>query len=265
MGDAPVSEQRVYRTLEVAFVVIIVGLVVPGLIEMRNGNRAHGMYWSAIHNWSDGRYEGARSDLEWYARKRPHDRDALCDLSIMRYFTRDFVGAVEACKRSLAGEETKDWQERELAFLKARAAGEVPAGMRPPIFRPRDERPDEFKDALDELRKARRRQADYAEVAALFDECAGRMRTSAGRADAMWGAAIARFHAGEFDRCLAALDSVEVEWGGKPSAAFSAIREYVQAAGSGEASEDAMPPVLKAFAPYPEEKKRTRGPRPPSP
>jgi hypothetical protein len=90
------------------------------------------------------------------------------------------------------------------------------------------------------------------------------VRSQAARADALWGAAIAWFHAGEFDKCLAALDAIEAEWGGKPSAEFSAIREYVQAA-SGEAAEDAMPPVLKDFAPYPEEKKRTRGSPPPSP
>jgi hypothetical protein len=125
--DAPVSEEKVHRTLEVAFIVIIVGLLVPGLIEMRNGNCAHRTYWSAIDNWSDGRRQGARSDLEWYARKRPDDWDVLSDLSIMRYSTRDLPGAVEAYERWLAAGEIEDWQERELAFLKARAAGEVPA------------------------------------------------------------------------------------------------------------------------------------------
>ena len=39
------SEQKVYKTLEVTFVVIVVGLLVPGLIDMRNGNRAHRTYW----------------------------------------------------------------------------------------------------------------------------------------------------------------------------------------------------------------------------
>jgi hypothetical protein len=246
-----VSEPKLYRILQVTFIAIIVLLVVPALIITAHGNRAFRRYWRGLSAMADGDYEAARRDIEWYVRERPHDRDALWELSCVRYFTNDYRGALEAYEAWLGGvEPPRGPYDRILNYMRAMDVGEQPVGICPRCIRPSRNLPQEFASAGLEMYAAREPGlGSYAEAARLFEACVERMPDRVGRADALWGAAIAWFHAGEFEACLGTLEAIEAEWGAEPSEAFESIRRYVHACSSGQAPEEDMPAVLAQYAP----------------
>jgi hypothetical protein len=133
-----------------------------------------------------------------------------------------------------------------LAYLHALAEGEQPIGPLPSLFRigALVRPPDEYRDAHRALGRRR-----YQEAAQGFEACLGRMPGTPGDADALWGLAIARFHAGDFAGSLEALDRIREAWGREPSEAFEAVVAYVKATGEGGPPSGEMPLVLRRYAP----------------
>jgi hypothetical protein len=248
----PVSEPKLYRILQISFIALIVVLVVPAVIVTAQGNRTFRRYWRGLSALDDGDYEAARRDIEWYVERRPFDQSALFQLARVCCFMGDYQRALELYDRSLEGDEPRWWHERARSYMEAMAEGKAPAGMRLRFLVPDWERPQDFWPADNELHGARDLgPGSYAEAARLFEACVDRMPDRGWQIDARWGAAIAWFHAGEYEACLEMLDAIEAEWGVEPSDAFERIRRYVRACSLGQVPDDEMPLVLAAYAPYP--------------
>lgn len=255
------SEQKLYRTLEVIFVAIIVLLVIPALIVFANGNRLHRTYWRAVRRLQEAYCQQAAADLDYCVNRRPHDADALHKLSIARYYVGDHRGALEAFDTSVELDGLKQRDDMVLwhDYLRACADGALPVGMPPcwmPCYRwPRP--PRAYEEARELMFKARSGSDGYREAAELFEACIGEMPGTPGDMDALWGMAIARFHAGDLQGALEALDRIRANWGKEASEEFEAVVEYVKSCVPGEPPPLDMPLVLRAAATYQEGKRQT--------
>ncbi|MBN1917225.1 MAG: hypothetical protein JW889_04890 [Verrucomicrobia bacterium] len=260
LGDAPVNEQKLYRILQVVFGVILAGLLIPALIIFANGNRLHRKYWRALDDLQHERYPEAVAGLSLCAEARPHDADGWWSLSIARFYVDDAQGAQAAFERCL---ETRDsllpdneiiWRD----YFRACAEGALPVGMLPSwVYHHRWRRiPDAFNSALRIMRTARDGGDAHREAAEAFEACVGRMPGRPGDVDALWGVAIARFHAGDFEASLEALGRIRNNWGKEPGEQFEAVVEYVRSCVPDEPRPLGMPLVLRVGAPYDEQQRQ---------
>ena len=249
------SEQRLFRTLQITFIAIIAAFLVPALVIFANGNRLHRKYWRAVSRLRDGEYRPAAQGLEECAARRPRDLDALWNVTIARFHLDDYDGAAQAleARHDLLGENKSDYGLTMLDYVKALAAGDQPVGFLSRVFvrQGRGGVPKAYWEARENLSHCR-----YSEAIALYEECLGQMPPVPGDMDALWGVAIARFHAGDLDRALEALKKIRAEWRKEPSEAFEAVVAYMKRCAPGESLPLGMPPVLRAYATHQERRRQ---------
>lgn len=255
------SEQKLYRIILVTLLAIIPSLVVPALVIFANGNRLHRKYWRAVRALEGGYHQDAAADLDYCLKRRPHDAEGFGRLWVARFLTGDYQGALEAfgTYQELAGFGQRDDITTWGDYIRARAHGTQPVGMTPWWVTRYCWRttPQGYGRAQDLLRKAVSGRGGYAEAAELFEACLGKMPGKPGDVDALWGMAIARFHAGDLEGSLEALGRIRARWGKEPSDEFEAVVEYVKSCVPGEPAPLGMPLVLRAAATYAERKRQT--------
>lgn len=256
------SEPKLYRILQITFIAIIVGLVVPALIVFANGNRIHRTYWRARHAVDAGRYEQAAADLSGCMRERPRDPDGWGLLSKARFWAGDYQGALEALEAHLDLTALGDRPDMTLwhDYVWACAHGTQPVGMIPwwIISCRWREIPDELHQADRLMREARCGRGGYQEAAEQFEACLGQVPWKFGDMDALWGMATARFHAGDLRGSREVLERIRSEWGKQSSEPFEAVVDYVRSCVPGQPPPLGMPLVLRVWATY-EESERQSG------
>jgi outer membrane protein assembly factor BamD (BamD/ComL family) len=257
-----VSEQKVYRILQVTFIAIAVVCFLTSALIFTDGTSALKTYLRAWRLLYEHDYASAVEGLEACVARRPQSSSCWIDLARARFHAGDHRGAAEAYEifwSMEGGVESPDGCGPVLVYLDALAEGEQPIGPLPRPFeidapaRP----PDEYRDARRALDAKR-----YEEAAQGFEACLGRMPGTPGEMDALWGLAIARFHAGDFAGSLEALDRIREVWGKQPSEAFEAVVAYVKAVAAGEKAGSEMPPILALYAPTLRSERCGRGSRP---
>jgi len=240
------SEQSFFRVVQVTFVLIIVALLIPAFILFADGTRLHRRYYRAMEYLRQGQFALAAKGLEACVTRRPRDLDGLFNLAIARFNTGDYERTAQVLESAHAvlGEKMGDYYLVQLDYVRAVAHGDQPVGMVPRMLeRRRGVVPREYSEAQRKLASR-----NYPESAALYETCLGKMPSRPGEVDTLWGLATARFHTGDLDGSLEALDAIRAAWGKEPSKAFEAVVAYVKAAVPDEPFPLGMPLVLRMYA-----------------
>jgi len=242
------SEQRLYRILEVAFVTTALTCVVIAGVLYANGTtvfKKQHAAWALLDNHD---YAAAVKALEGYLARRPGSSGAWADLAIARFHTGDYEGAASAlrtwcCVRS---DVNVPRIAPQLLYLRALANNELPGDMLPNLFALHvpAEPPKEYRDASRNLRPGK-----YGEAAAGFEACLGRMPGTPGEADALWGLAVARFFMEDYAGALEAVERIRAGSDKSPSKEFEAVVAYIGAVADGRTPSEPMPWVLRRYAP----------------
>jgi tetratricopeptide (TPR) repeat protein len=243
-----VSEQKVYRILQVVFIAAMLACAITAGVLYANGTatlKERHAAWLLLRSHD---YAAAVTALEECAERRPWSSDNWMRLAIARFHTGDYEGAASALRASWSTMDQGDVGETgpRLAYLHALANDELPGDMLPSVFTlyAEGKPPDEYRAAWRDLRPG-----TYAEAAAGFEACLGRMPGTPGEADALWGLAAARFHMGSYDGALEAIERIRAGSDRPPSREFEGVVAYIKAVAEGRSPSEPMPWVLRRYAP----------------
>jgi tetratricopeptide (TPR) repeat protein len=136
-----VSEQKLYRVLRAAFVLIIVGLLIASALLFANGERVRHWYvrgWNALYQHD---YATAIENFEPYLSERPFDSDAWGNLASAYFHSGQYERCIEALKRYSSTifwsppEDEERYRQELIAYVRAVASGKEPEGPRPHFFK----------------------------------------------------------------------------------------------------------------------------------
>ena len=242
------SEPKLYRILQVTFIIVAAACLVTSVVVFADGTNLLKTYFRAWDHLHGHEYALAAEGFEECVARRPQAKHFWVELGIARYHVGDYKGANQALRTGWCVTVGDPFFESysPLAHLRALKNGEQPVGMLPRLFQldVPEEPPEQYLDAQSDLCHGR-----YGEAAGGFEACLGRMPDTPGETDALWGLAIARFHAGDHDGALEALEAIRAAWGKEPSEAFETIVGYVRTVAAGGETVEELPPVLARYAP----------------
>ncbi|MBN1917222.1 MAG: tetratricopeptide repeat protein [Verrucomicrobia bacterium] len=242
------SERKLYKTLQIAFTAATLTCVVIAGMLYANGTTVFKKRHAAWGLLRSQDYAAAVKALEDCVGRRPRSSSCWEGLAIARFHAGDFKGAAEALRTcwALRHEADMPGTASHLVYLRALEHDEIPGSALPGLFTIHSpgEPPKEYRDAGRNLRPGK-----YAEAAASFEACLGRMPGTPGEADALWGLAVARFFMDDYTGALEAIERIRVGSDKAPSKEFEAVVAYISARAEGRSPSEPMPPVLRHHVP----------------